>query len=299
MRHHGRIVLVASTAGQRGEAYHADYGASKGAMIAFVKSLAPELAKRDITVNSVAPGWVDTEMCEIPFAGGGRAAIERGIPLGRIAAPRDIAGPIVFLCSELARHITGEIVNVNGGSVLLRMIVIIFTGGTISMRTDPIAGGAIPALAGKDILALVPGIEQIAPLEVEDFAALPGPHMTVERAWALRERIAAHLARPEVDGVVVTHGTDALEESAYLVARSLATTKPVVFTGAMRTSNDAGWDGPSNLTASVRVAANTKRTWTWAYWWCSPNRYSRPLMSPRARRTCSMPSKAPALAHSA
>jgi 3-oxoacyl-[acyl-carrier protein] reductase len=115
---HGRIVLVSSTAGQRGEAYHADYAASKGAMISLVKSLAPEMGKRDITVNSVAPGWVDTEMCEQPFANGGRDRIAAGIPIGRIASPRDIAGPIVFLCSDLARHITGEIVNVNGGSVL-------------------------------------------------------------------------------------------------------------------------------------------------------------------------------------
>jgi 3-oxoacyl-[acyl-carrier protein] reductase len=114
----GRIVLVSSTAGQRGEACHADYAASKGAMISFVKSLAPELGKRGITANSVAPGWVDTEMCERPFSGGGRERIAATIPVGRIAAPRDIAGPIVFLCSDLARHITGEIVNVNGGSVL-------------------------------------------------------------------------------------------------------------------------------------------------------------------------------------
>lgn len=118
LRNHGRIVLVASTAGQRGEAFHSDYGASKGAMIAFVKSLAPELARRDITVNSVAPGWVDTEMCDIPYANGGRERIAATIPLGRVADPRDIAGPIVFLCSDLARHVTGEIVNVNGGSVL-------------------------------------------------------------------------------------------------------------------------------------------------------------------------------------
>ena len=115
----GRIVLVSSTAGQRGEAFHADYAASKGAMISFVKSVCIELARRGITVNSVAPGWVDTEMCEGPFAGGGRERIAASIPLGRVAAPRDIAGPIAFLCSELARHITGEILNVNGGSVLV------------------------------------------------------------------------------------------------------------------------------------------------------------------------------------
>lgn len=119
LNEHGRIVLVASTAGQRGEAYHADYAASKGAMISFVKSLCIELAARDITVNCVAPGWVDTEMAAKPYAGEGKSRIEAGIPIGRVAAPRDIAGPIVFLCTDLARHITGEILNVNGGSVLV------------------------------------------------------------------------------------------------------------------------------------------------------------------------------------
>jgi 3-oxoacyl-[acyl-carrier protein] reductase len=115
---HGRIVLVSSTAGQRGEAWHADYAASKGALIAFVKGVAVELAPRGITVNCVAPGWVDTEMAALPYAGGGRARIEAGIPLGRVATAEDVAGPIVFLCSELGRHITGETVNVNGGAVL-------------------------------------------------------------------------------------------------------------------------------------------------------------------------------------
>ena len=113
-----RIVLISSTAAQRGESYHADYAASKGAMLAFVKSLAIELAPRDITVNSVAPGWVDTEMCALPFADGGRERIASGIPIGRVATAQDIAGPVVFLCSDHARHITGEVLNVNGGSVL-------------------------------------------------------------------------------------------------------------------------------------------------------------------------------------
>jgi 3-oxoacyl-[acyl-carrier protein] reductase len=114
----GRIVLVGSTAGQRGEAGHADYAASKGAIISLVKGVAVELAPRDITVNCVAPGWVDTEMCDAPFAGGGRKKIEAGIPLGRVASAEDVAAPIVFLCSPLARHVTGEILNVNGGAVL-------------------------------------------------------------------------------------------------------------------------------------------------------------------------------------
>lgn len=120
MENGGRIVIVSSTAAQRGEAYHADYAATKGAVNSFVKSLAGEAAP-SVNVNAVAPGWVDTEMCEVPFgrdAGSGRREIEAGIPLGRVASEEDIAGPIVFLCSELARHITGEILNVNGGSVL-------------------------------------------------------------------------------------------------------------------------------------------------------------------------------------
>jgi 3-oxoacyl-[acyl-carrier protein] reductase len=114
----GRIVLVSSTAGQRGEAMHADYAASKGAMISLTKGVAVELARRDVTVNCVAPGWIDTEMVSLPFSGGGRDAIERAIPLGRVASAEDVAGPIVFLCSRLARHVTGEVLNVNGGSVL-------------------------------------------------------------------------------------------------------------------------------------------------------------------------------------
>ena len=115
---HGRIVLISSTAGQRGEAMHADYGASKGAVISFTKSLAVELAPRDVTVNSVAPGWVDTEMVAGALDTAARVRANAGIPLGRIATADDIAGPVVFLCSDLARHITGEILNVNGGSVL-------------------------------------------------------------------------------------------------------------------------------------------------------------------------------------
>jgi len=113
----GTIILVSSTAGQRGEAFHADYAATKGAVISITKALAVELAP-NITVNCVAPGWVDTEMSAKPYAGEGRAKIEQTIPLRRVASADDVAGPILFLASPLARHITGEILNVNGGSVL-------------------------------------------------------------------------------------------------------------------------------------------------------------------------------------
>ena len=117
MRPGSSVVIVSSTAGQRGEGFHADYAATKGAVISFVKSLAVEVAP-GITVNCVAPGWVDTEMAAPGLQGAERAKVEASIPLQRIAAAEDIAGPVLFLCSALARHITGEILNVNGGSVL-------------------------------------------------------------------------------------------------------------------------------------------------------------------------------------
>jgi len=115
----GRIVVVSSTAGQRGEANVSNYAASKGGQISFTKSLAAELGPFGINVNSVAPGWVDTDMCTEVFADQAfRKSIEDSIPVGRVATPEDIAWPIVFLCTEWARHINGEILNVNGGSVL-------------------------------------------------------------------------------------------------------------------------------------------------------------------------------------
>ncbi len=118
LRDGGRIVVVSSTAGQRGEAFHVEYAATKGALISMVKGLCVELAPRDITVNAVAPGWIQTDMIDEALEAGGRDRIERSIPLGRIATPTDVAGPILFLCSDLARHITGEVLNVNGGAVL-------------------------------------------------------------------------------------------------------------------------------------------------------------------------------------
>jgi len=118
LRDDGRIVLVSSTAGQRGESWHGDYASSKGAMISLVKGLCIEVAPRGITVNSVAPGWIVTEMTMDALAGEAGERVAAGIPIGRVATAEDVAGPIVFLCSTLARHITGEILNVNGGAVL-------------------------------------------------------------------------------------------------------------------------------------------------------------------------------------
>jgi 3-oxoacyl-[acyl-carrier protein] reductase len=118
-RGEGTIINVSSTAGQRGEALHSHYAASKGAIISMTKSWSSELAPHGVTCNCVAPGWVLTEMCDEVFADKEyKEQVRESIPVKRIATPDDIAGPIVFLASPLARHISGEIVNVNGGAVL-------------------------------------------------------------------------------------------------------------------------------------------------------------------------------------
>lgn len=118
-RKYGRIVNVSSTAGQRGEPYHSHYAATKGAIIAFTKSLAAELASQNILVNCVAPGWVDTDMNAGVFRNRHhKGRIRRSIPRGTIANAEEIAGPILFLASDLAANIAGEVLNVNGGSVL-------------------------------------------------------------------------------------------------------------------------------------------------------------------------------------
>src|SRR5579863_5835591 len=116
----GHIVFISSTSGQRGEALHSDYSASKGALISLTKSLSTELASAGIYVNSVAPGWVNTDMTkpalDAPSSG---EEIRRTIPMGRVGKPEEIAGPILFLCTEYASFITGEVFNVNGGAVLV------------------------------------------------------------------------------------------------------------------------------------------------------------------------------------
>ncbi len=119
-QHRGKIINISSTAGQRGEAEHSHYAASKGGMISFTKAIATELGPYNINVNSVAPGWVETDLTNSVFSNKKYKEQERKkIPIQRIPTPEDIAGPIVFLASDLARHITGEIMNVNGGSVLV------------------------------------------------------------------------------------------------------------------------------------------------------------------------------------
>ncbi len=118
-RRRGTMILVSSTAGQRGEPFHSHYAATKGAIISMTKSLAAELGPRGITINCIAPGWVATDMTEGALDDPKeRRKIRELIPLGRVATPDEIAGPILFLASDLASHVNGEVLNVNGGMVL-------------------------------------------------------------------------------------------------------------------------------------------------------------------------------------
>jgi L-asparaginase len=135
------------------------------------------------------------------------------------------------------------------------MIHLLFTGGTISMQRDPAAGGNVPAHGGEALVAFAPGLDAIAPYRIENWARLPACHLGPDKLWALRERIGEVARSGEVRGIVVTHGTDILEETAYLLARTLSPAVPVAITGAMLTSSDDGWDGPRNLLDAARVAA--------------------------------------------
>ena len=138
------------------------------------------------------------------------------------------------------------------------VVAALFTGGTISMRVDARAGGAVPSLTAEEILGAARGIERAASVWPEQWGRFPGPHMTPPRQWALRGRIAELLADPLVDAIVVTHGTDTLEETAYLVARSVEAPKPVVFTGAMRSASAGPTGAPRS--GSVSRTARSRRS---------------------------------------
>ncbi len=135
------------------------------------------------------------------------------------------------------------------------MIHLLFTGGTISMHRDAAAGGNVPAHGGEALVGFAPELARVGPYRIEDWARLPACHLDQDRLWALRERVRRVAESGEVQGIVVTHGTDILEETAYLLGRTLDPAVPVAITGAMRTSSDAGWDGPRNLVDAAVVAA--------------------------------------------
>ncbi len=133
-------------------------------------------------------------------------------------------------------------------------LVFFFTGGTISMAHDEALGGVVPSLAGEEILAYDPELSRYARVEAVNFAKLPGPHITPTHMWELSEQIRTALERPEVVGAIVTHGTDTLEETAFFLDLRHNSDKPVIVTGAMRSSTDLSYDGPANVRASLRAA---------------------------------------------
>ena len=139
-----------------------------------------------------------------------------------------------------------------------KKVAIIFTGGTISMTVDEKIGAAIPSLSGEQIMSMVTNIDKVADIEIFNFAEIPGPHMTPDKMFNLKNFINSIITKDEISGVVVTHGTDSLEETAYFLDLTLDTSKPVIVTGAMRSSDELGYDGPSNLAASVCTAISDK-----------------------------------------
>jgi L-asparaginase len=136
------------------------------------------------------------------------------------------------------------------------MIHLLFTGGTISMQRDPSAGGNVPSHGGEALVSFAEGLDRISPYRIENWARMPACHLGPDRLWQLRQRVLDVITEGVVRGVVITHGTDILEESAYLLARTLPRTIPVAMTGAMRTSSDRDWDGPRNLLGAAAVAAS-------------------------------------------
>jgi L-asparaginase len=136
------------------------------------------------------------------------------------------------------------------------VIHLLFTGGTISMQRDATAGGNVPKHGGEALVAFAPGLERVSPFRIENWAKVPAAHLGPDRLWAMRERVRAIAESGEVSGIVVTHGTDIIEETAYLLDRTLDPSVPVAITGAMRTSSDGSWDGPRNLLDAAAVAAS-------------------------------------------
>jgi L-asparaginase len=136
----------------------------------------------------------------------------------------------------------------------MHKVAVIFNGGTISMKVDSRIQAAVPTLTGEEIMSMVTGIERHAEIECITFSNLPGPHVTPEKMMELSKYVQKVLLREDIDGIVVTHGTDTLEETAYLLDLTIKSEKPVIVTGSMRNSSELGYDGPANLSASICTA---------------------------------------------
>ena len=136
----------------------------------------------------------------------------------------------------------------------MKKIAIIFNGGTISKKIDEKIKAAVPSLSAEEIMSMIPGVEEYAEIEAYTFSGMPSPHMTLETMLKLSKFTTELVEREDIDGVVITHGTDTLEETAYLLDLTVKTKKPVVVTGAMRSGSELGYDGPFNLATSICTA---------------------------------------------
>lgn len=138
----------------------------------------------------------------------------------------------------------------------MKNILVVFTGGTFSMRIDEKTGGAVPSLDGKDLMSLIPEANNLAKISIYDFGKYPGPHMTPELMLNLSQIVKELVKKEDIDGVIITHGTDTLEETAYLLDLTIKTEKPIVIIGAMKTSSEPDWDGPRNLLDAIYICSN-------------------------------------------
>lgn len=136
----------------------------------------------------------------------------------------------------------------------MNKVAIIFTGGTISMQIDENIKAAVPALGGQEVLSYVKDVSNIADIEVDDYISLPSPYITPNIMLNLAKHVQTYIDRDDITGVIITHGTDTLEETAYFLDLNLRTEKPIILVGAMRSVSELGYDGPSNLVAAIRTA---------------------------------------------
>lgn len=139
---------------------------------------------------------------------------------------------------------------------MMKKILIVFTGGTFSMVIDEATGGAVPKFSGEELIRRIPYAKELADIECYDFGMYPGPHMTPQLMFDLSNKIKEFLAKDNFDGVIVTHGTDTLEETAYLLDLTLGTKIPVVVIGSMKNASDPDWDGPRNLIDAISICLN-------------------------------------------
>jgi len=135
-------------------------------------------------------------------------------------------------------------------------ILVVFTGGTFSMKIDEKTGGAIPFFHGEELIEMIPETGKMANISIYNFGNFPGPHMTPEKMLDLSKIVNENIIRDDVDGIIVTHGTDTLEETAYLLDLTINSPKPIVVIGAMKTSSEEDWDGPKNLLDAIRICNN-------------------------------------------